>query len=423
MGYTNLLKASSTPMRLAILCWMFFLFLINPGASFQVDSLEQRLETVQGVERVELLNELFRKYFNNDPVLALNYATEALELAKQLNYAKGLAASYNDIGVIFRLRGQFDNALENYLEAYRNYSSIEEREGLAKVLNNIGTIYSLKAEYDKALDNYLESYEILQSLGSTEKIIGSLNNIGNVYREQEEYEQEEYEQEEYEQEEYEQEEYEQEEYEQEEYEQALAFYEQALELQKTLDKESQFDPLTNIGNIHFSQRNYDRALEVYFESLEIERDHKNLYGQAYALSNIGVTYHQKKEFKMSISFQTQALNLARTIEDNVLLSKIYKALADAYYANDDLLMAYNSLLLYISGRDTLFNQESDKKINQLEMEFEFLKEEAQRNLLQRDQNITRLKDRNQQVTVLLIILASILGVSLIIGLYRNFYGR
>lgn len=380
-------------MRIAYLCWVISLFISNLGFSSQVDNLEQQLGASQGIERVDLLNELFRKYFNSDPILALNYTTEAWELAGQLNYTKGLATSYNDIGVIFRLRGQFDKAIENYLEAYRHYSSIEDQEGLGKVLNNIGTVYSLKQEYDKALDNYQQSYEIFQELGLTERIIGSLNNIGNVYTEQQAFEQ------------------------------ALSYYTQALELQKSLGKESQFDPLTNIGNIHFNLKEYDRALEVYFESLEIERDQENLYGQAYALSNIGVTYHQKKEFKMAISFQTQALNLAKATENNVLLNNIYKALADSYYANDDLLMAYNSLLLYISARDTLFNKASNERIGQLELEFEFLKEEAAVSLRVKDQDIIRLEDRNQQITVLLIILASILGVSLIIGLYRNFYGR
>jgi len=376
----------------ALCLGLFILFSqLTLEAVVPVDSLELNLNELESIEKVNALNDLFRHHFHNNPVLALSYARKALELAQELNYELGIATSLNDIGVIYRIRGQFDEALSKFVDAFRIYSKLNDREGIAKVLNNIGTIYSLKADYEKALENYLKSYAIFKKLDAPGRIVGILNNIGNVYKEKNEDQK------------------------------ALEYYQEALQLQKEIGhQEFTYDPLTNIGNIYFKKNQFDKALEAYFESLELERAQEDLYGQAYALSNIGITYYEKDEYKMAISFQHQALSLAKTIEDNVLLNNIYKALADAYFANDDLLEAYNALSLHLAVKDSLFNEESNRKINQLELEFEFLKKESELALEQKNEHIQELRSEKKQVMMLAIITAAILVVSILIGLYRNY---
>jgi len=372
--------------------FLLFLFVITPNLLFsiQIDSLETILPGTTGEDRVNTLNDLFKNYYNNDPFTAMDYSEEAYQLARKINYKKGVATSLNNKGVIFRIRGQLDKALEFFIESYKIHFEISNKAGLAKVLNNIGTIYSIKKDYQTALFNYRESYEILQEIGNKEEIIGSLNNIGNVHREQNQFDE------------------------------ALSYYEKALEIEKEIGQRSTtFDPMTNIGNIYFNKNDFEKALEFYFQSLEFERSHKNLYGQAYALSNIGITYHEKKEYKMAISFQNQALNLAQIIEDNVLLNNIYPALAQSFYENDDLLKAYNALLLYTAAKDSLFNDESSRRISQLELEFEFMRKENEEELEQKDENIKVLESKNEQITSLLVIITSIFIISILVGLYRN----
>ncbi|MCZ6521231.1 MAG: tetratricopeptide repeat protein [Bacteroidetes bacterium] len=378
---------------LAKLITFFCLTIHTFGVTSNIDSLENLLKNSQGTMKVDVWNELFRQYFNNHPVFAMAYTDSALQFALQLEYKKGIATSYNNMGVVYRIRGQFEEALNFYLASYKIHHEINDQEGIAKIFNNIGTVYSIKGDYDKALENYLESYEILKQIGDHEKIVGSLNNIGNVYRELKENDK------------------------------ALDYYEKALHLQEEINNTDQtFDPLTNIGNIYFNRKDYQKALDVYFESLEIERSKESLYGQAYALSNIGITFFHKKEYNMAISFQNQALTLANTIEDNYLLNNIYKALADAHFAADNLMMAYNSLMLYISVKDSLFNEESNRRISELQLQFEFEKNENKMRLIAKNTDIKDLENRNQQITVLVVILGAIVGVSFLIGLYRNFVG-
>ena len=50
---------------------------------------------------VRALNELYRVNLNSNPKKALNYTLNALDLAMSLNYKKGEASCYNNIGVVF----------------------------------------------------------------------------------------------------------------------------------------------------------------------------------------------------------------------------------------------------------------------------------------------------------------------------------
>src|SRR5258706_10076855 len=119
-------------------------FLVFPFLSSPTDSLENLLKTAKGDQKVKTLNELFRAYINSDPVRAIGYTREALSLASEINDLKGMAASYNNLGVSYRNQGALDKALEYYLVSLKIYDNLKNTEGIATTKNNIGTIYSLK---------------------------------------------------------------------------------------------------------------------------------------------------------------------------------------------------------------------------------------------------------------------------------------
>src|SRR6188472_2069371 len=82
--------------------------------SQKTDSLLAVLDTAQVERKVKTLNELFRAYLHSDPVKALGYTREALNVATEINDKKGMAASYNNLGVAYRNQGALDKALEYY---------------------------------------------------------------------------------------------------------------------------------------------------------------------------------------------------------------------------------------------------------------------------------------------------------------------
>src|SRR5690349_17295526 len=96
-----------------------------------IDSLENVLKTAQGDLKVKTLNELFRAHINMDPVKAIGYTREALSLATEIDDRRGIAASYNNLGVAYKNQGALDKALEYYLVSLKNYTDLDNKEGIA----------------------------------------------------------------------------------------------------------------------------------------------------------------------------------------------------------------------------------------------------------------------------------------------------
>ena len=330
-----------------------FLFIQSPVTSPTADSLELALTKTEGKEKVIILNDLYKQYVNNDPVKAMDYTRQALELATAINDPSGMASSYNNIGVLFKNRGSLDEALDNYLQSVRIQEENKFVDALPYTYNNIGTIYSLKSEFEKALEYFNKALEQFESIDHKLRIIGTLNNIGNVYSDLEEYDY------------------------------ALTYYLKSLTIYEEMEDNSQaFIPFNNIGNMYFKKGELDNALAFYESGYDLEKLNNNINAQANALHNIGTVYKTKREFDMAIEKFNEAMSLAQETNNNRLIEIIYLSLAETYFATENLFMAYSFLQLHIGAKEKVFNELSAKRIAELENSFELEKKEAEIKSLQ-----------------------------------------
>jgi tetratricopeptide (TPR) repeat protein len=100
---------------------------------------------------------------------ALDYCQQALSMIMELKLGDVYsAAAYNFIGVLhFNMRScNTGTAMQMFcqsLELYRSCKSLD-RVAIATVLNNIGRVYYLRSEFEEALQIYQESLQIRQQL-------------------------------------------------------------------------------------------------------------------------------------------------------------------------------------------------------------------------------------------------------------------
>ena len=100
---------------------------------------------------------------------------------------RDLALCYNEIGLIYDARGEYDEALEYYRQSEEISKEGGDRAGLAPIYNNIGEIYRARGEYDEALEYYRQSEEIRKEVGDRAGLGTTYNNIGLIYRARGEY--------------------------------------------------------------------------------------------------------------------------------------------------------------------------------------------------------------------------------------------
>lgn len=191
------------------------------------------------------------------------------------------AATYNEIGIIYNVEGNFDKALEYYLKSLEIYKKISGTKHIeiVKLYNNIGLIYYEKADYNKALGVFSKALVINDKLQNTNHLetANSFNNIGLVYYK-------------------------------------LGHYNKALEIREKIMNKTHPDiafSYNNIGMVCYHLMNCFNALEYFFRALAI---YKEIFGKDYPIianiyKFIGLIYYNQGEFIKSKDFLNKALNL------------------------------------------------------------------------------------------------------------------
>jgi tetratricopeptide (TPR) repeat protein len=373
-------------MRKFIVISLFTLSCGLLSAQTTLDSLKVALESATGEQKVKTLNELFRAYQQADPVSALGYTREALNLATEIGDKKGMAASYNNLGVSYRQQGAIDKALEYYINSLKLYEELDNKEGIATLKNNIANIYSIKKDFGLAVSYLEQSYALFTQLQDKKKIVGSMNNLGNLNSDLQLFEK------------------------------AMRYYSEAYQLSQQVGMKFA-DPLTNLGNIYFKQGNYQRAVEFYNKALDIEKENNNKLGMLSILTNIGATYTKAQRPAPALEYLKEAEKLAEELQAFSYLPNILRSHADILYQQGKSKEAYETILKYDSLRETIYGEESTKKIAQMELVLTFAEKERELQLLQKEGKIQTLELRNTRLFIVMVILAGLI----LIGGFNLYY--
>jgi len=302
---------------------------------------------------------------------ALSHNFKALEIRKQLNDQKGIASTLGSIGNVYISQGDYPEALKHYFEALEIKKNIHHQnpttasaKAMAATVGNIGLVYRNQGDYPEALKHYFEYLKIAKELGIKQYQAIALGNIGNVYNSQGDYPE------------------------------ALKHYFEALEIAKELGNKSHIATfLGNIGIVYYEQGDYlealtapaealyAKALEHYFEALEIDKELGNKRGMAIRFGNIGSLYTQTGRFKEAEQYLNSALALADSIgafneymQFEEIISHLYDTLAQLSPHSkgqaENWKLAYRHYKKYDTAKDTLYNEEKSKEIGKLETRHE-----------------------------------------------------
>lgn len=369
-------------MILRMLCFLLLIFSFLIPAAAQTDSLLAALDTAKNERKVKILNELFRASLASDPVKAFGYTREALNMAAEINDQRGMAASYNNLGVAYKNQGALDKALEYYIRSLKIYDTLDNKEGIATTKNNIATIYSIKGDFGHAMKYLQESYNQLTELKDESRLVGSLNNLGNLYIDLQLYEK------------------------------ASEYFQKAYQISEKLGQPFA-DPMNNLGNVFFRQGNYQRAIEHYQKALEIEKKENDRLGILGTLANIGIAYTKAKQPKPAMQYLNEALDLAKELQAYRVVPDILKNRAENLYRLGDVKNAYLILIKYDSAREKVYGEESSRNIAQMEVALSLQEKEKEYEILRKEAEIKTLELNNTRlfitmlVLLVLIVLASI----------------
>lgn len=411
---------------------IFYFFVLTGLKANQVtDSLELLLQTTHDTNKVILLSDLCWEYRFVSAEKALDYGSQALELSKELNYQKGTAQAYNDMGIVYIDQGKYSTAIEFFNESMLIRSNLKDSAGIASLYNKIGIVYQKQGKLKDALENQIEALKIyealkqdlwigyclnniaivhqnlenlnksmefhLRALGYRKKMgdvygeAGSYGNIANVYVKQKDTTS------------------------------AIEYYEKALVTFRKINNEEGISiMLSNLGNIYLARDQNTKALELLQESLDIRERLGDKKGIASSLIKIGEAYTNQSKFKQASKTLFRGLNIARDISVLEEEVAVYLVIAKMYALQYQLDSAFYYTNHYIKLKDSVYNMRLNQQIIDVQAKYETEKIERENELLESQVELTesKLRQRRTEIWLLIFVIISITGAAIFL-LYRR----
>lgn len=148
-------------------------------------SLEElKLQLTQGANdttKVNTLLDIGKQLFRTQPDSSMVYSNKAMVLATEINFKKGLAYAYKNMGLGHYVKGEFSEVLVIWKKSLAIFEEINDETGISNILNNLGAVYQTKGDDPKALNYFIKSLKIAEKIQDSSRIGTAYLNIGSVY--------------------------------------------------------------------------------------------------------------------------------------------------------------------------------------------------------------------------------------------------
>ncbi|MBD0254189.1 MAG: tetratricopeptide repeat protein [Cytophagales bacterium] len=341
------------------------------------------------------MSQIAFSYLRSDPEKLKFYALQALELATQLNDDFGIGKSTAHLGTYHWAKSESQQALDYYRKALPYYQKLNHSWGKAQVYGNMGLVYKDLGNYPLALEQYLKARKLGEQVRDTAIIANNLNNIAVLMKVQGQYKE------------------------------AIKYYAQALALyNNTRDKGAAANILNNMAIAYTELKQYDKAIYHSSEAIRTLELLGEVKGQPNAHASLGRVYTLQRRYDDALVQFRTALEKNKPFGVNNLSVSILQDMAEVYMSTGKLTeaishyqhtaqqaeklglaqgkqTAYEGLtevyrrqgkpalaLTYqtklLALKDSLFNEESTRKINQLQANYEVEKKQAEIELLRKE---------------------------------------
>jgi serine phosphatase RsbU (regulator of sigma subunit) len=369
-----------------IFCTLLF-FSLSSFAQFQkkIDSIKfvlSKADYAKDTNRVHSLGKLAELYINNISFdSGFYYAQATLKLAKELNFDRGIAKGYEEIGRAYSLQSNYVQTIHFSFEALRIYEKLKDQKMTADVLAAIAFNYKLQENYAQALEymgKALVSANYVDDLGQQRAFF---TQTADIYLRMKQFDS------------------------------ALVYAKRALEINKKLNDSMNKATLLNVlGTINRNKGDIEASILLHKEALQIyeERSKINLSKMPSAITqyNLALAYEAQKEWAIAQKYAEEALEVAKKLKIKEIIRNISGVLYRVTKEQGNIKMALEYLELNAITKDSLLSVEKAKAIGSLKNTYEVEKQQQEIALLNKDKQIQSVYNR-----------ALVIGVALMLALF------
>ena len=328
-------------------------------------------------------------YGNHDK--ALEVTQKNIELYKnKITDSIRLAISYDFISGIYAAKGNYKLAIKNSLNAVRILEKVNKPIRLADALSHLADHELSLEDFSKSLEHKTKAFQIYKENEDKYYETVALNDIGNTY------------------------------YYLNDYDKAKKYLKQGLTSANELELlDIKRNLLDNLGKTHIATGDYNEALEYLNQALEIANDTNQDYNKTEILVNLGALYNKTNKSQKAIKVLDEAIILARNFEDPEALKDGLLTRNETYTNLKQPTLALSDFKEYTIIKDSLFNIEKVKQIEELRTIYETEKKEQQIQIQKNEIDLLNIKSKVNNQQRLLLALGLMLSLIAIYAFYQR----
>lgn len=346
---------TSFTMSYKILIICLFAFLVCPSFNAKaqglnpvaIDSLRLELQKYPPDDTMHCLEmiQLGSAYINLTPDSALAITNRALVIAKELNWKRGIASAYNQLGATYQMIGEYEKALRNF-EAAEN-SGFTNNFFLASLELNKATIYAGIEDFPKAISGFSSAAQKFEAINEPEAALIGYTNVGTMYLKKGQFDSL--------------------------YLNGLSIVSKAIKFKLPLYRAY---GLTLVAAAHNNFKRFDSARIASWDAVKISKTLNDVRLESQALAALAETYAFEKNYDSAIHYAKRSLALV--IPLNILENQagMYQLLSDVYTAKGDWKDALKFQKQAISIKDSIISIDRKVQLNQQLNKLNFEKEKA-----------------------------------------------
>jgi len=315
---------------------LVFIILFNPVLLMAQDEaglLLEKIKRSQGLEKIDLMNEISVVYRRTDRSKALDFAKQAFRLSDDVNYLPGKALAKKNEGICWFFIGSNDSATLCYRQALDIFLKIGDKKGTSACYNNLGLISQETGKYDEALKYYERSIEMDQKLGDVIGVASTKENIVDIITYQGNSKK------------------------------ALNLLNEIIQIYRTIGyKDGMMRTLINRASIFDNLKQYDKAFADQIEAIYLANKLNDKYFKALAMSNSGLVTFHKGNPDEALKILNQVLEITDEEDDGYDILNTLWIMSEIYSFKKEYKQSNGLLLKILKKYEEIDNKRGEAKV-------------------------------------------------------------
>ncbi|MGD1841565.1 MAG: tetratricopeptide repeat protein [Thermonemataceae bacterium] len=366
------------------LCVILLLYL--PSLLFaqnvRVDSLNTLLTEAEKEERVDVLCLLANELQHINPDLAHAYLDEAEEIATEHGYTGGQGRILHERGRLFRNKGDYPVASEYFFNALELYEKVPIPVQIGHAYNDIAIVYAMQQQDSTAIRYFQKAKKIFIKINDLNGQAQIYNNLASMYANWKQYEK------------------------------AMRYYKKSLQMKRSgKDSVGIGNSLSNIASILGEMNKREEQLTYILASKKIFDDLSSHEGRVAARNHLAQYYASQGDYQQALTIALDGYQIALEHQ----LGRQKQEAAKEVYLNYLDLKNYEKALtyykVYTETKDSLFNENTLKRIQGVQESYQVQKEREKVSLLEKAK---ALEAYQQRQTIIALVSGTILLIAILL---------